>query len=252
MTRSPRRLAAFTEVATADQSRLVAYDALRTPSGLTNRGCALATESQLIVVIDQLEELWTATDAEERSGFAAALGELERSDADVRMVATVRADWFDRPLRDPSLGPLVARGTFGVTPMATTELYEAIVEPAAKVGVRFESGLAGRIIAEALDQPGSLPLLQFALTELFDRREGSTVTMQAYDEIGGLSGSVRASGRGVVRGPLANRIKPPFAGCSVGWSPSATGARTPGAVRVEANWSGCPTASSMRSWSAAC
>ena len=43
---------------------------------------------------------------------------------------------------------------------------------------------------EALDQPGSLPLLQFALAELFDRRSGATITTEVYDQIGGLSGSV--------------------------------------------------------------
>ncbi len=106
------------------------------------------------------------------------------------MVATVRADWFDRPLRDPSLGPLVARATFGITPMQAAELHSAISEPAARVGVRFESGLVGRMVTEALDQPGSLPLLQFALAELFDRRSGATITTEVYDQIGGLSGSV--------------------------------------------------------------
>ena len=45
-------------------------------------------------------------------------------------------------------------------------------------------------MTEALDQPGSLPLLQFALAELFDRRSGATITTEVYDQIGGLSGSV--------------------------------------------------------------
>ena len=46
------------------------------------------------------------------------------------------------------------------------------------------------MVTEALDQPGSLPLLQFALAELFDRRSGATITTEVYDQIGGLSGSV--------------------------------------------------------------
>ncbi|MFM2078109.1 MAG: hypothetical protein RJA49_1999, partial [Actinomycetota bacterium] len=178
------------ELATAGQAYTVTRDALRSPGGMIEAGTMLGFGGQLVIVLDQLEELWTTTDADARTAFTTALAELVSSSARVRVVATIRADWFDRPLRDPSLGPLVAQATLGVTPMQASELFEAITDPPAKVGVRFEPGLVGRIVAEALDQPGSLPLLQFTLTELFDRRSGSTITTEAYEEIGGLAGSV--------------------------------------------------------------
>ena len=152
---------------------------------------ALAAEDGLVIVIDQLEELWTTTGDDERTLFAASLAELHRSSSCARVVATVRADWFDRPLRDPSLGPLIARATFGITPMQASRAARArSASPRQRIGVRFESGLVGRMVTEALDQPGSLPLLQFALAELFDRRSGATITTEVYDQIGGLSGSV--------------------------------------------------------------
>lgn len=182
--------AALAQIATATQSATVSAESLRMPGGLVNAADELAGEDDLIIVIDQLEELWTATDPDERAAFAAALAELARSTSRARLIATIRADWFDRPLRDQSLGTLVAGATFGVTAMQAEELHEAITEPVARVGVRFEAGLVSRIVAESLDQPGSLPLLQFALTELFDNRSGSTVTTNAYDELGGLAGSV--------------------------------------------------------------
>ena len=182
--------AALTDLATVDQARQLHPDLLRRPGGLVAAVDALAAEDGLVIVIDQLEELWTTTGDDERTLFAASLAELHRSSSCARVVATVRADWFDRPLRDPSLGPLIARATFGITPMQATELESAISEPAARIGVRFESGLVGRMVNEALDQPGSLPLLQFALAELFDRRSGATITTEVYDQIGGLSGSV--------------------------------------------------------------
>ena len=109
---------------------------------------------------------------------------------DVRVIVTVRADWFDRPLNEPAFGPLVAQSTFGVIPMSAAELHEAISEPAERIGVRFEAGLVGRLVAEALDQPGSLPLLQFALADLFDRRAGATIGTIGYEEMGGLAGAV--------------------------------------------------------------
>ena len=182
--------AALIDLATVDQARDLSPDLLRREGGLVVAVDALAADDGLVIVIDQLEELWTTTDDDERTLFAASLADLHRASSSARVVATVRADWFDRPLRDPSLGPLVARATFGITPMEASELHTAISEPAARIGVRFEGGLVARLVTEALDQPGSLPLLQFALAELFDRRSGATITAEVYDEIGGLSGSV--------------------------------------------------------------
>ena len=46
------------------------------------------------------------------------------------------------------------------------------------------------MLLETSDQPGGLPLLQYALTELFERREGSTLTLGAYRAIGGVSGAL--------------------------------------------------------------
>lgn len=181
--------AALVDLATVEQARALSPDLLRREGGLVVAVDVLADDG-LVIVIDQLEELWTTTDDDERILFAASLADLHRASSCARVVATVRADWFDRPLRDPSLGPLVARATFGVTPMEASELQTAISEPAARIGVRFESGLVARLVTEALDQPGSLPLLQFALAELFDRRSGATITTEVYDQIGGLSGSV--------------------------------------------------------------
>jgi WD40 repeat protein len=182
--------AALVDLATVEHARDLTPDRLRREGGLVTAVDGLAMDGCLVIVIDQLEELWTTTDDDERAVFAASLADLRQASPCVRVLATVRADWFDRPLRDPSLGPLVARATFGVTPMDASELYAAISEPAARIGVRFEAGLVGRLVSEALDQPGSLPLLQFALAELFDRRSGATITGEVYEQIGGLSGSL--------------------------------------------------------------
>ena len=62
--------------------------------------------------------------------------------------------------------------------------------PAERVGAVFEKGLVSTITADVADQPGSLPLLQYALTELFERREGRMLTNQAYQEIGGVLGAL--------------------------------------------------------------
>ena len=94
----------------------------------------------------------------------------------MHVVVSIRADFFDRPLAHPALGPLVAAGSFGVTPdERTAELHDAVVLPAATVGVVFEPGLESAIVAEVANQPASLPLLQFTLAELFERRRGGVI-----------------------------------------------------------------------------
>jgi WD40 repeat protein len=77
-----------------------------------------------------------------------------------------------------------------VVPLTTEELVAAIQKPAAGVGVRFEDGLVPRIVAEVSEQPGALPLLQYALTELFEHREGNLLTRAGYDQIGGVLGAL--------------------------------------------------------------
>ncbi len=74
--------------------------------------------------------------------------------------------------------------------MLPEELLWAVREPARRVGVAFEEGLAEAIVADVADQPGSLPLMQYALTELFEHRQGNQMTREAYQEIGGVMGAL--------------------------------------------------------------
>ena len=180
---------AFRMVATDDQAVMVSPASMRVPTGLRDASASVAADGRLVIIIDQFEELWTLTAADDRDRFADAL-RLLGTEKSVRVVATIRADLFDRPLRDPMLGPLVADNTFAVTAMTAEELHESITRPGEQLGVRFDSALTSRLVAEAIDQPGSLPLLQFALTELFDRRRGATIGTDVYDEMGGLSGAL--------------------------------------------------------------
>jgi serine/threonine protein kinase/WD40 repeat protein len=169
--------------------------ALRPPAadGIASlfRSVASEADAPLVLVIDQLEELWTLANDVDRERFLAGIAELIGDSADaVRVVAGIRADFFDRPLAHPALGSLVAANTFGVTPMTASELHDAVVEPAAACGAVFEPGLAHTLVADVADQPASLPMLQFTLAELFDRRRGSVISPDVYDAIGGLAGAI--------------------------------------------------------------
>ena len=106
------------------------------------------------------------------------------------MVVTLRADFFDRPLDYPLLGPLVAAGQVSLLPISASELEAAAVHPAAGVGVGVEPELIAELIGEVAQQPGVLPLFEFVLTELFDHRVDDRLTLARYRELGGLRGAL--------------------------------------------------------------
>lgn len=146
----------------------------------------------LVLVIDQFEEVFTLVDDEKvRAHF---LGSLLTAVLDpqsrLRVILTLRADFTDRPLQYVDFGELLRRRTEFVLPLTPDELESAISGPAQRVGLALETGLVHRIIRDVGDQPGTLPLLQYALTELFERRKGRLVTLQAYQESGGVLGAL--------------------------------------------------------------
>jgi DNA-binding SARP family transcriptional activator len=146
----------------------------------------------LLLVIDQFEEVYTAAaEPEQREQFLDVLATAaEDAGSPVRILVTLRADFYDRPLLHPVLGQLMKARTEVVLPLTATELALAIREPAEGIGAAFESGLVPQIVADVAEEGGALPMLQYALTELFNRRDGRELTRAAYEAIGGVSGAL--------------------------------------------------------------
>ena len=166
------------------------------PRGLLEVTDAIAPEgTDLLLVVDQFEEAFTLTESEDErallleSLWVAAMDPASR----VRVVATLRADFYDRPLRYPRMGPLLGSTTEALSPLTAEELERAIVRPAEHSGLAVDRGLVPQIAADVADQPGSLPLVQYALTELYDRRKDGCLTLDGYREIGGVGGALAAS-----------------------------------------------------------
>jgi len=149
-------------------------------------------DSQLVLFIDQFEEIFTLVDEEaDRLHFLNSLLEaVNDSRSRMKIIITLRADFYDRPLLYGRFGELMRQRTELVLPLNEAELEEAIVKPARAARVAIESGLVAAIIQDVNEQPGALPLLQYALTELFERREGRMMTLKAYETIGGTSGAL--------------------------------------------------------------
>jgi KaiC/GvpD/RAD55 family RecA-like ATPase len=141
---------------------------------------------RLLLVVDQWEELYTlCRDDGVRQRFMQEVLDAS-ANGKLTVVLTLRGDFYGRALSDRMLSDRLQDGVVNIGPMEPDELLRAIVEPAKKVGLRFEEGLDERILDEVRKQPGSLPLLEFLLTELWAKREAGMLLHEAYDAIGGV------------------------------------------------------------------
>jgi len=124
------------------------------------------------------------------SGLVADAVELRRGD-DECLRRPSDADFFGHAIgSDRSLSDAIQRGIVTLGPMQPEELRAAIESPARRTGLAFESGLVERILADAGEGAGNLPLLEFALSELWRVREERTLTHRAYESIGRVEGAV--------------------------------------------------------------
>jgi WD40 repeat protein/serine/threonine protein kinase len=148
--------------------------------------------THVLLVIDQFEELFALVETRsEQDHFMDLLVEaINDPKGYLRLVITLRADFYDRPLQHPEFGKLMRNCTEVVLPMSAAELEGAICRPVEQVGVSIEPTLVGRVIQEIGDQPGGLPLLQYALTELFELSQGTTLTLEDYEASGGVLGAL--------------------------------------------------------------
>ncbi len=147
---------------------------------------------ELFIFIDQFEEVFTMAESEEAielflENLYTAINSPESR---LRIVITLRADFYDRPLLRPLVSDLMSRRTEVVIPMTPEELEEAIIKPAQRVGVVLETGLNEAIINEVKGQMGALPLLQYLMAELFSTRLGMKMTLEAYRQMGGVRGAL--------------------------------------------------------------
>jgi DNA-binding SARP family transcriptional activator/WD40 repeat protein len=148
-------------------------------------------ESGILIVVDQFEELFSmVASASQRQLFLDTLVAATAAQGRLRLVLTLRADFFDQPLQYPEFAEVFGSNVVTVSPPTRDSLARAITQPALSVGVSLDPGLVTRIIDDVREQPGGLPLLQFALTELFTRRDGDILTVDAYEASGSVEGAL--------------------------------------------------------------
>src|SRR5262245_24800354 len=167
----------------------------------SNRRPTLRTMPQggrLLLVIDQFEEVFTLTEEPERQQFLEAIvGAASEPGARISVLLALRADYYDRPLQHAGFARLFTPNVINVLPMTPEELDTAIVGPAEKAGVVVEPTLLAELVGDAMHRPGALPLLEYTLTELFDQRSRTALTLDGYRALGGVRGVLSRSAESI-------------------------------------------------------
>jgi WD40 repeat protein len=151
---------------------------------------------RVLLIADQFEELYTlCTDEAIRRDFldkllAGIVAPVDHIPFAPILVATMRADFLGNALSYRPFADVLQNAVLMLGPMNRSELTEAIKKPAKKLEVTFEAGLVERILGDVEAEPGILPLLEFALTELWQRRSGKQLTHAAYEAIDEVQGAL--------------------------------------------------------------
>ncbi|WP_438008598.1 protein kinase [Sorangium sp. So ce321] len=177
----------------------------RDPAELGRRLRERPSDTATLVLVDQLEEILTLPEPSEAALAALALGGVAIRASGVRLVATARSDFLTRLTSLPELGDHVARSLFLVRAMSEADLREAIVGPALAAGFRFERDeTVDEFVVAARSAPGGLPLLQFTLAELWERRdlERKVLPASALEAMGGVTGTLAKHADGVLEALL--------------------------------------------------
>jgi energy-coupling factor transporter ATP-binding protein EcfA2 len=150
-------------------------------------------EHKFLLVVDQFEELFTFALAEQRDRFIELITQVATiPDSPLAVVATMRADFIEPCLRYDGLRQLIQNNAEYLPDLRGLDLLEAISEPAKLQGYEVTNNLLNQILEDIKQEPGFLPLLEFALTQLWQRRDEAEhrLTLDTYEAIGGIVGAL--------------------------------------------------------------
>ncbi|QFS48795.1 caspase family protein [Nostoc sphaeroides] len=154
----------------------------------------LPSSVKLLLVVDQFEEVFTGgASQQEKQRFIDLLTQVvEITDSRLAVVITMRADFLEPCLQYPSLTQLIQTQAVFMPPLTGVDLKDTIAEPAKLQGHSVEEGLLLKIFEDVKQEPGFLPLLEFALTKLWEKRDRNQhqLTLEEYEKLGELTGAL--------------------------------------------------------------
>jgi eukaryotic-like serine/threonine-protein kinase len=147
----------------------------------------------IVLLVDQLEELVTQGDHEGRRYTATLLTRIgARPLPGLRAVVAVRRDFLDPLFADEELGAAMSRGLMLVAPVALPVWRDILDEGISRYGYSLDDDARGSILSELRAVSDAMPIVQFALAKLWERRDTAKrrVTYAALASIGGLAGAL--------------------------------------------------------------
>ncbi len=154
---------------------------------------ARSKKQRILIVVDQLEELFTLSDDDDlrRLFLAAILAAADDASSPVRVVLSMRADFLDRLATHKQFLSELARGLFFLSAPDKDNLRETLIRPAALAGYQFEDPSIVEDMMQSSTSKGALPLVQFTANRMWDARdrERKVLTLAAYEEMGGVGGA---------------------------------------------------------------
>lgn len=145
--------------------------------------------AEVLFFVDQFEELFTLAPKEDAQIFANLLAIIIASER-VRLVVTMRADFYHRAVEYPQLAELLRTGSFPLAIPKRDALRQMIERPAERAGLTFDHELVDRLLNDTGDEPGNLALMAYTLDELYKRDHDRILTHAEYNQIGGVQGAI--------------------------------------------------------------
>lgn len=150
---------------------------------------------RVILAIDQFEEAFTLCqdNVERQQFFQCLLDGLAQTETKLCLILAMRADFLGKSLEQDynGLAQQIQDNMIAVTPMGREELRQAIVEPARQAGLDVEPELVQEMLTDVEGSPGSLPLLQYTLTELWKHATHNRLDLKTYSQLGGVMGTLQ-------------------------------------------------------------
>jgi WD40 repeat protein/tetratricopeptide (TPR) repeat protein len=147
-----------------------------------------------VFVFPRFEEVFILADEAERKALGNNLLEIIKSPRGHRVLLAMRNDFVTHIGQLGGLQAVFQKGEVFVPPLDASELHEIVQQPAERVGLKFDDGVVDALIFDVLGDPAALPLLQFTLLKLWEKRERNRITWNAYHDVGGCRGAFARAG----------------------------------------------------------
>jgi hypothetical protein len=149
-------------------------------------------DQRLVLFLDQFEEIFTQLSKDKAQTFINLLAHAATvENGRVIILFSMRSDFVPNCATYPQLNELLNQQFVQIGAMQPEELVSAIAQPALRVGLKIDPDLIAQIINDMKGEPGALPLMQFALKDLFDAEQAKggmiALTLSDYLEHGGIN-----------------------------------------------------------------